>query len=75
MIYSIVDGAFSVFMRMLIEPDGQVFFMVCLASLFTRSSGYVVYDYWRGDEMEKPRGPGDTGSQRKGTEGEDKSSE
>ena len=75
MIYSLVDWLFNAFMWMLIEPDGQRVFMTLLASMFTFSSGYLLYEYWRDDEVEKPRGSGDTGAQRKGTEGEDKSSE
>lgn len=75
MIYSLVDWLFNIFMWMLIEPDGQRAFMTFLASLFVLSSGYLIYEYWRDDEMEKPRGSGDTGTQRKGTESEDKGAE
>ena len=71
LIYDIVDGAFRIFMWMLLDPAGRSLFYALDALGIVGGFAYLIWDYRSDDALEKARGSGDTGTQRKGAEGKD----
>lgn len=72
MIYELVDGAFRVFMWMLLDPTGRSTFYALDALCLIAATTYLVWDYRREHGVENSRRSCYTGAQRKGTESEDK---
>ena len=74
MIYEVVDGAFRAFMWMLLDPTGRNVFYALDSVGIVGGIAYLVWDARRENELEKTGRPSNPGTQRKGTESEDKSS-
>ena len=72
MIYDIVDGLFRIFMWMLLDPTGRNVFFAIDALGFVGCLAYLIWDFRRDNGLENSRRPSNTGTQRKGAEGEDK---
>ena len=72
MIYDLIDGAFRIFMWMLLDPVGRRTFYFLDGLALASLSAYLIWDIRSCREMEKARRPSNTGSQWKGAEGEDK---
>ena len=72
MIYEVVDGAFRVFMWMLLDPVGRDVFYFLDGLAIVSLTAYLVWDIRRCNEMEKAGRPSNAGAQWKGTAGEDK---
>lgn len=71
MIYEVVDGAFRIFMWMLLDPTGRNVFYTLDTIGIVGGIAYLIWDTRREDALEKTRRPSNSGTQQKGTEGED----
>jgi hypothetical protein len=74
LIYDVVDGAFRIFMWMLLDPAGRTVFYVLDAVGLVTATAYLIWDYRRDHEVENGRRPSNPGAQRQGAEGKDEGS-
>jgi len=72
LIYDLVDGAFRVFMWMLLDPVGRTVFYSLDFLCIVASVAYLIWEHRSENGLEKTGRPSNTGTQWKGTEGEDK---
>ena len=74
LIYDAIDGAFRIFMWMLLDPTGRTVFYVLDAFGLIAATAYLIWDYRRDNEVENGRRSGNPGAQRQGAEGKDEGS-
>jgi hypothetical protein len=72
LIYDLVDGAFRVFMWMLLDPVGRTVFYALDFLCIVASAAYLIWDHRSENGLEKTRRPSNAGAQWKGAEGENK---